>query len=63
MKPRDSFLERLQPIDDLTNLMDRNNRFKRRKNDKSTIGCALVCIPLLVESELGGTQHLREKTL
>ena len=42
MNPKDSFLNRIQPISDIVSLMDRNNRFQSGAESKNTLGCIVV---------------------
>ncbi|XP_076094797.1 uncharacterized protein LOC143065235 isoform X2 [Mytilus galloprovincialis] len=39
MNPKDSFLNKIQPISDIVSLMDRNNRFQSGAESKNTLGC------------------------
>ncbi|CAC5393490.1 unnamed protein product [Mytilus coruscus] len=39
MDPKDSFLNKIQPIGDIASLMDRNNRFQSGTDSTKTLGC------------------------
>jgi len=47
MNPKDSFLQKIQPMKNIQSLLDQQNRFKADPGPSKTIGCLVVSSTIL----------------